>query len=259
MKNIAKRSHKVETIDLREALTDLRVTAEIAASEDGGPVRTIINGRHRKPVGRYASRKARRSLPWESCDERAYFWLCEADTNVDAYLCQPHRLTIFLEEGRPLVFYPDVRRDLVGGGVEIVEIKKTYDEDDRLTNPAYALKLELARQVYAGLGWSFRVITAPEMQKGFRLRNAKAVQRNRFAKFDARDSMPLLAAIRDAGGQVTMDHATELLGCGPRAAAKLRAIIVRRVIHIDLDRRLNGQTAVSAVLNPSDANAWRER
>jgi hypothetical protein len=115
VKNAHLRSYRAVTVDLGTALKDLRVAAEINVSEDGGPVRTIINGRHRKPVGRYASRKAGRSLPWEARDERAYFWLCEADANVVSYLCQPHQLVIFRDDGDPLVFYPDVRRDLVGG------------------------------------------------------------------------------------------------------------------------------------------------
>jgi hypothetical protein len=72
----------------------------------------------------------------------------------------------------------------------------------------------------------------------------------------------LLQAIGAAGGQVSVDHATEILGAGPRAAAKLRAIIVRRVVRVDLDQRLHGLTPVKAALttplNSPDASAGRQ-
>lgn len=262
MTNTPRRTYRAITVDLRTALTDLRIAAEIRTSENGGPVRTIINGRHRKPVGRYASRKARRSLPWEAVDERAFFWLCEADPDVVGYLCQPHQLVIFQEDADPLVFYPDVQRDLADGTIEIVEVKKTFDDKDRGNDPSYLLKLELARQVYAGLGWGFRVVTGIEMRRGLRLRNAKAVQRSRFARFDAAESVAMLQAIAAAGGHLPFDEAAKVLGTGPRASAKLKAIIVNRVVRVDLDQRLNGLTAVKAALttplNPPDASAGRQ-
>jgi hypothetical protein len=245
---------KTRTIDLRTVLDDLRVAAELTVASDGGPVRTIINGRHRKPTGRYASRKAGRSLPWEGTDERSYFWLCEADTDVTSYLSQPHRLTIFREDGDAMDFYPDILRKMASGRTEIVEVKKTFGARDRGADPEYALKLELARQVYAGLGWSFQVITRAEMQDGYALRNAKYVQRNRFAKFGGGDRLTLLSAIDAAGGRLTMQGAIASLGAGPRAEAKLKAILVGRVVSIDLRGRLDAYTAVTAVHQRADVS-----
>ncbi|AIB12432.1 hypothetical protein ABAZ39_10575 [Azospirillum argentinense] len=154
----------------------MRTAARIVADARGGPIRRIINGRHRKPTGRYLSAKARRTLPWEDKRERAFFWHCEADANVVAYLSQPHRLEIHVGRPRPLIYFPDLRRDLANGRVEIYEIKKAYNPDD---DADYDLKLRLAADVYEGLGWSFRIIEAPEIERRPTLDTAWSVQRYR--------------------------------------------------------------------------------
>lgn len=214
--------------DLEVALTQHRVAATISHSVRGGPVRAIINGRHRKPTGRYASRKARRSLPWEAKDERAYFWLCESDADVVDYLSQPHRLSIRRPSDGEIVYYPDVRRTLASGRIEIVEVKKDVSRSSRLYDPDYALKLTLARLVYEGLGWSFTVVIGDELRKGYRLRNAETVQRNRFARTASRDVVAVLGLIESAGGVITVDEAVQALGGTALAAAKFRSLVVQR-------------------------------
>lgn len=63
----------------------LSATATLVTTRDGSPLRTIITGRRRIPTGTYASRKAGRSLPYESMNERAFFMHSEVDTNVVDY------------------------------------------------------------------------------------------------------------------------------------------------------------------------------
>jgi hypothetical protein len=141
--------------DAAEAALTLRTVAKIHEDPRGGPVRIIINGRHRKPTGRYTSAKARRAMPWEDRAERMFFWLCEADTAVVSFLAQPHCLEMKVAGGgRSLLYYPDVRRDMADGRVEIREIK-SRDAGTRRRDPDYAHKLELAHEVYARLGWDF--------------------------------------------------------------------------------------------------------
>ncbi len=117
-------------------------------------------------------------------------------------------------------------------------------------------------RVWAGLP----VVTGIEMRRGLRLRNAKAVQRSRFARFEAAESVAMLQAIAAAGGHLPFDEAAKVLGTGPRASAKLKAIIVGRVVRVDLDQRLNGLTPVKAALTtpltrrtqvPGDSGARR--
>jgi hypothetical protein len=49
------------------------VSTRIVRSSDGGPIRLIITGRHKKPTGRYPSLKAR-ATP-ELIES---FWLCKS-------------------------------------------------------------------------------------------------------------------------------------------------------------------------------------
>ena len=241
--------------DLEVFLHDQRVAARITTARRGGPVRTIINGRHRKPTGRYASRKARRSLPWEARDERDYFWVCESDAAVVDYLSQPHRLSIRMPSGPDLIYYPDVRRHMASGQVEIVEIKKDNAPSSRLHDPDYALKLELARQVYAGLRWSFSVVTGEQLRRGYALRTAYDIQRNRFARTDTRDVVTVLAAISSGGGTLDVEEAVEVLGGTPHARAKLRSLVVQRVLSVDLSQTLDGYASVRAAPR-SVPGAW---
>ncbi|MEL6060205.1 MULTISPECIES: TnsA endonuclease N-terminal domain-containing protein [unclassified Methylobacterium] len=237
--------HSDSRFDLDTALLDIRTAAKIDVGVRGGPVRLIINGRHHKPVGRYASRKARRSLPWEALAELAYLWVCEADADVVSYLSQPHRLTIRLPGGKSAVYYPDVRRDLADGGVEIVEIKKR--EEDARRTPDYALKLELARLVYEGLGWTYLILSEADLKDRRELRTAEAIQRNRTARVTGQERHRLAEAVYRAGGSLPFAEAAEALGGGSRGRAKLHAAIVLRVVSIDLTRPLNRGAPVRLV------------
>jgi hypothetical protein len=223
--------------DLDTALLDMRTGAKIEVAVRGGPVRLIVNGRHHKPTGRYASRKARRSLPWEAWGELRYFWVCEADADVVSYLCQPHRLTIRLTGGNSAVYYPDIRRDLADGAVEIVEIKK-HEQDVRRSSD-YELKLELARLVYEGLGWTYRILVESDLKDRREFHTAQAIQRNRTVRVTGRERHRLADALDRAGGLLPFAKAAEVLGGGPEGQAKLHAAIVLRIASVDLTRPLN--------------------
>ena len=234
-----------DKFDLDTALLDIRTAAKIDTAARGGPVRLIINGRHHKPVGRYASRKARRSLPWEAWGELAYLWVCEADADVVSYLTQPHRLTIRLPGGGSAVYYPDIRRDLADGAVEIVEIKKR-DGDARRTRD-YALKLELARLVYEGLGWTYRILVESDLKFRRELWTAQSIQRNRTARVTRKERLRLAEALAGDGGTLPLAKAQEALGGGPDGQAKLYAAIVLRVASVDLTTPLTPDAPVRLV------------
>lgn len=234
-----------QKFDLDTTLLDLRTAARIDLAIRGGPVRLIINGRHHKPTGRYASRKTGRSLPWEAWGELAYFWVCEADADVVSYLCQPHRLTIRLSGGKSAVYYPDVRRDLSNGAVEIVEIKK--NEQDVRWTPDYALKLELARLVYEGLGWRYVILLESDLKRRRELQTAEAIQRNRTARISGAEWLVLAEALAASGGELPFAKAMQALGGGPLARAKLHAAIVLRVASVDMTRPLGMDTPVRSV------------
>ncbi|GJD75387.1 Tn7 transposase TnsA N-terminal domain-containing protein [Methylobacterium goesingense] len=235
-------SETQDKADITLTLADLDVAARIETAIRGGPVRLVINGRHFKPVGRYTSRKARRALPWEAEGELMVLWLSEADARVSDYLTQPHKLTIRTPDGRSMVYYPDLRRDLVDRSVEIIEVKKRADDLRR--GPDYARKLELARLVYAGLGWAFHIVVEEDLGKTREIENAWTVQRHRSARVTRAESFALAVAIETAGGFLDLDRAVTTLGGGPRGRAKLFAAIVQGVAETDLSQVLCGNSAI---------------
>jgi hypothetical protein len=58
--------------------------------------------------------------------------ISEADCQFVRYLAQPHRLEIRVEHSdTPLLYFPDLRRDLEDGTVEILEVTYLSHVDDR--------------------------------------------------------------------------------------------------------------------------------
>src|SRR5689334_5958783 len=87
--------------------------ARIVWSEDGGPLRTVIDGRKRHPTGKVGSGSVKtgfRSLPLESVTcEGNVFHIAEASTAVLEIISQPHRLEMYLEgRPKPLLYFPDI-------------------------------------------------------------------------------------------------------------------------------------------------------
>lgn len=220
------------------------LAARIVVSDNGSPIRPIINGRHRKPTGRYTSLKAGGAMPWEDKREREFFWISEADTAVVSYLAQPHRLEIEVGEARPLIYFPDIRRDLADGSVEIREIKKHYDPSD---DPDYHRKLDLAKSIYERLGWSFRIIEGAELAQGRVLTNAKRIQRDRDVVVDTRHRTIAENVVAGSGGRARMGDVREALSPSLAGEALLFALIVRRVVSVDLHSRLDDDAGVTLV------------
>ncbi|CAO3417038.1 hypothetical protein [Azospirillum argentinense] len=235
------------SLESQYRIVQMRTAARIVADARGGPMRRIINGRHRKPTGRYSSAKAHRALPWEDKRERAYFWHCEADANVVAYLAQPHRLEVNVGRPRPLIYFPDLRRDMADGRVEIYEIKKAYNPDD---DEDYDLKLRLAAEVYEGIGWSFRIIEAPEIERRPTLDTAWSVQRYRHVAITERDRFDVGAVLEQRGGTAPFQEIADVLGGGAIGMARLCASIVRRIVSIDITVPLDIATPVTLPVTP---------
>ena len=207
----------------------------------GGPVRLIINGRHRKPTGRWHSHKNRRSMPWEAKGEREQMELLEADAEVRSYLAQPHRLTMLDEGGRRLVYYPDLRVDRVGGRTEIIEIRRENPEGRE--DPDYDRKLRRAASVYESLGWRFRDLT----RKMVRAHPGFAVAHE--ICLDGGVDVPphlLVTVLRafDAHPTLPLGRVVDALGGGTAGRARLHALTVRRVLALRLDAVLHHASPV---------------
>lgn len=223
-------------------------SVRIVRAEDGGPIRTVIQAVKKMPTGDFPSLKAGRTLPWEGIPERHFVWVCEADWNVRSYMVQPMRMELRLSDGRTLLYFPDCERLMADTAIEIVEIKRTQDEARR--DPDYAWKLWLAGQVCKIRGWRLRIISADEyLAEGHRLANARLIRMDRFAAISAEDYIRLGEAFHRADGTLPWGAVVAALSrtddeWSPQGLARLRALIVRRHVRIDLDLRITQQTPV---------------
>jgi hypothetical protein len=220
----------------------------IVHSEDGGPLRLIINGRHVKPTGRYPSYKGRRSFGYEADHEMGLLEHCDADAAVVSCLSQPHRVIIPVPwQARPLIYIPDLRRDLAARTVEIFETK--HDDDRRLRDPHYQFKLDVVNEVYRTLGWKFRILRRAEIMDTCLYRNVHEVATWAFAKVPTASKFALREAIYAAGDALACARAAEIVGGVPR----LHALVVQRFVRFDLTVPIDDDNPVHYV----DRNALR--
>ncbi|MBU1334195.1 MAG: hypothetical protein KJ944_07010 [Alphaproteobacteria bacterium] len=277
---LARQPRRNERLDLSRQLQMDRelVVAHIFAAEDGGPVRTIINGRHRKPTGRHYMIKAGfRSSPWESMlGEYPFMQLCEVATPVHRFLAQPHRLEMqVVGNARRWVYFPDARivvdrpfgemlmegvpfdqavadwRPHMADGVTtvmLVEVKT--DMDRRADESDYKAKLTLAREVYHRLGWGFVQVRQSDVAMEDIGYSVREIGLDNDASVDAEDvrvaAEYAAAPYADLGGLILS------LGGRPVGMAKAAALHVRRVVHIGLDNRLRPDSRVRLVGDGKD-------
>lgn len=232
----------------------MKAKARIVRGARGFPIRNNAAMNHTKPTGMFMSLKCGRAMPWESFHELHLMWISECDTSVRRFLAQPLRLELFVRHrAKPIMYFPDIERELAGGAVEIIEVKRTLDEVDR--DPHYALKIERAKKAFRAEGLRFRIMTAEDhIEVEPRLANARTIVLDRFTKVEDIDTLRLKEALDGACGCLAYGKAVETLSYAgnPRdhdARAKIHASVVRRIVSIDLNRRLSLDSPVTEVRN----------
>lgn len=233
----------------------LSATATLVATPDGRPIRTIITGRRHITTGTYASRKAGRALPYESMLERAFFMHSEVDTNVLDYRAQPFRFE-FVIAGHKRTYIVDCVRLLGDGSVEVVEVKK---DRRALLDPQYALKLEAVRLICERIGWRFRVVLKAALHEpAFRFANVEEIQSWRFTVFDRADEHRVLDMLGRQSSTPLGVLADALSRQDPKGfsehgrglgVAKLKAMMVKRIVRFDLSKPLSFETLVELVVD----------
>ena len=223
-----------------EALSE---SATLVMTPDGSPIRTIVTGLRPITTGIYASRKAGRPLPYESMVERAFFMHSEVDTTIVDYRAQPFRFE-FNIDGRKRTYIVDCLRLRADQTIEIVEIKS---DRRALRDPDYAMKLEAVRVTCERVGWAFRVVFASTLTEPKRFyKNVVEVQSWRFTAFGQADEYIVTQALRRQPG-MTLGDLGDALGARLPGIAKLKAMMVKRIVKIDLSHPLNLETPVELV------------
>jgi hypothetical protein len=213
--------------------------ATLIEREDARPIRPVTTGRQRKPVGAYYSLKLGRSVPWESRNELHAIYMAEVSTDVVSYRVQPHRVELFIRGIRHL-YTPDREDTLPGGGKLIVEIKEDFKA---ARDPHYTEKLEYARVFYGALGLGFLILNRAEIEAQPRFKVLELIQSFRRTVVTTQDILVIhdLFRTREALplSEVTRTFENEMLGF-----AKLSAMMVRRIVAIDLTQPLRPTSLV---------------
>lgn len=221
----------------------LSATATLVLTPSGGPIRTIVTGRRLTTTGAYASRKAGRALPYESMNERAFFMHSEVDTDVVDYRAQPFRFE-FILDGQKRTYIVDCVRLLAGGEVEVVEIK---NDRRALKDPDYRLKLEAVRLICHRIGWRFRVVFKPALfEPEETYRSIVDIQSWAFTEVTSADVFGVVDQL-DRHGAMALGRLAEQLGERSLGVAKLKAMMVGRIVRLDLASPLNNETRVELV------------
>jgi hypothetical protein len=233
------------------------VEVRIIRGKGGTSIRTIVERAHSKPTGLFVSAKCGGPQPWDAIDERHWMWVSEVDWKVRRYLAQPFRMEFHFDDGSVLVYFPDQERWLDDAIIEIIEIKKTQAEISR--DPDYAYKISLARKTCQAQGWKFRVVTADQhIMPGYLLENARLVRLDRYTRVTSEDHLRLDEAMEKSHGRLSYGEAVAALSrrndpWDRDGTARLHALIVKRILCVDLTRRLTQDSAVVLYRHP----IWR--
>jgi len=235
----------LNAIEAVRAETDwLGTAARLVTTPDRRAIRSVLTGRRVMVTGSYASKKARRGLPYEGMNELALLQLSEVDIQVVDFRSQPFRFEFTLG-GVQRAYIADCVRVLADGRVEVVEVKS---DSRALKDADYADKLRVVERLCAALGWSFRVAFKRHLfEPATRRENILWVQSQRMTRFGTADVYVALEALVVSGGEAPLRAVAERLGDHRVGTAMLMAMMVARIVELDLDAPISDQTRVSQV------------
>ncbi|WP_312163588.1 TnsA endonuclease N-terminal domain-containing protein [Phenylobacterium sp.] len=218
--------------------------ATVVLTPDGSPIRSVLTGRRIMVTGFYTSRKAGCAMPYEGMNELALLKHCEVDTSVIDYRSQPFRFE-FVIDGVKRTYIADCTRLMDDGTIEVLEAKAS---SKYLRDPKYAEKLKAVESTCNKLGWRFRAVTRNHL---FEPRpvfaNVDLIQSRRFVRIDEADAYRTVEFIEGEGGETTLGRLSEVLGRGPGGFAIAQAMMVRRLITLDLRAPLSAMSLVTLV------------
>lgn len=228
----------------------LAASATMVLPVSGSSIRSIVTGRRVITTGVYASRKSGRAHPYESMNERAFFMHSEVDTGILDYRAQPFRLE-FLIDGERRAYIADAVRLLSNGSIEVVEIK---DDRRQLKDPDYLLKIQAVREICDSIGWQFRIVLKQDLlEPSVRFHNIEDIQSWAFTDYASSDVFEIVRflGIHDTA---TLGEVADRIGSQPTGIAKIKAMMVGRIVRLNLDSKLDEDSVVTLVPDVSEVS-----
>lgn len=112
----------------------------------------------------------------------------------------------------------------------------------------YLNKLDLAREFYRRIGWSFAHLRASkDLPSGDVARGVNRVWSRAMTRVTVLDVARISHVVERAGGCVAYEEASAAIEPGPVGRSKLAALHVRRVVRIDLSKGLTSASPVGLI------------
>jgi len=231
-----------DTIITDFSVPELGLIATRQSRKDGGPICPLDAGRQTKPVGFYYSVKCGRFMAYRSLDELHAFYNAEVDTEVVSYRLRPHTLEFDLY-GRPCEYTPSREETLSDGGARIRDVKEALDPAH---DSSHTAKLERARLLYRSHGIPFDVEDRDHIEALPSFKIIEHIQAYRRTSATAGD----LQCVRETFGDrrsVPFIEVRDRFASAPHGFAKISAMIVRRLVGINLSDGLSHMTPIFRV------------
>ncbi|MBJ7438034.1 MAG: hypothetical protein JHD35_03275 [Sphingopyxis sp.] len=214
--------------------------AEITTDPSYTPVRDLRTRRNARSItGQLNSIHADISHVYESLGEMRHAIICDADWNVLRLETQPQRIS--LADGR--TYTPDAKVWLRGSARPIFrELKPIrWLRDD----PDLKGKLHLISESCAMLGCDFEILSDVWYNRQPRLMNSNWIRRA--AKHAPDAHLRHVAELLSSRGALPADEIARQSGLGGDGVFAAYALVGLRFCLVDLDRRFDSDTVISAV------------
>jgi hypothetical protein len=199
--------------------------------------------------------KPRRAQYFEGPYELAMFRLLEMSTAVIDYQFQPLQIRWSTSDGRSVSYTTDAIYATEDGEILVEEVKATEAYFDRSDTRDL---LELFEEQIARAGARFVRRTSRRIAEPTFWRTVKDAFDDRRTTYCEADSGRAVEAIMREGGRAPLGAVLDAVGgSGREALAKLHAMMVRRVVAIDLASPSMGDTPVLVPPAPADPDALR--
>ena len=218
-------------------------SVEIVMPNKGSSIRTIITGRKVIGSGAFSSKKDSCSHVFEGETERLLTLSDEVSTGTLRSFTQPFAVVATTSAG-VLRSIPDKARLLSDFTWEIVEAKREWAS---FSKPAAQQQAWLGQLAADALGARYRQVVHAHFDQPVLRHNLELVAQDRFVNvtsFQERAARRILASSGPMPLWALLPH---LGPCPITARACVHALMVRRVLTIDLAERLSERSLVSAV------------
>lgn len=209
-----------------------------------GPIRQIITGNKVVVTTNYPSKKNRSAHPTEAETEGAGTRHDEVMTHIVRSQPQPFRIEAIID-GVLRRSIPDRLRLMASGSRAIVEFKREWKDFERESAQIQSM---LAQAAADELGIGYEKVTLACLGDATRRANIDRVQLYRFVPVSLRQEVTV-ARLLEKHGQMALGKLADAIDADHRNGfAKICALMVRRVVAIDLDgRKIDRDSSVKSV------------